>query len=296
VSRGRRGRSELVGYLLVALAAVLWGLLGPVARIALQEGLQPLELGFWRALIAGSLCALVSMGRRTAPIPRREIPGVLGFGVVGVAIFYAAYFQAVDLGGAALAAILLYTAPAWVALASFLWLGERITGRTAMAVGLTMSGVAAVALAGGEIGRASGGGVAWGLIAGLSYASYYVVGKWYFSRYGTLTVLAYALPAGALLLLPFVAFQPRSGAVWLVILFVAVVPTFAAYLIYGAGLVRVNATRAATVAAIEPVVAAAAAFLMWDERFTAIGYLGAALVLSAVFLVASAARVEAAPR
>ncbi len=281
-------RSELIGLGMVATAAVLWGLIGPVARVGFREGISPLELGFWRALIAGGLCAGLALGRGQARIHSRDALGIVGFGIAGVALFFSAYFFAVEHAGAALAAILLYTAPAWVAIASFLWLGERLTARTTAAVILTLAGVAGVALGGGGTATFNLPGIVWGLLAGMSYALYYLVGRRYFARYGTVTVMAYALPVGALALLPLVSFQPKSLAAWQAILFLALVPTFAAYLIYGAGVVRVAPTRAATVAAIEPVVAAAAAFGFWGERFTAGGYLGAALVLTAVFLAASA--------
>jgi drug/metabolite transporter, DME family len=281
-------RHELAGLAMVATAAVLWGLLGPVARVALREGVAPLELGFWRAAIAGAMCLTFSLARGS-PRPRsRDMGAVLGFGVICVALFYAAYFFAVELTGAALAAILLYTAPAWVAVGSFVWLGERLNRLSILAVALTLIGVAAVSLDSGSVAGFTILGIGWGLVAGLTYALYYLAGRRYFLRYGTLNVLAYALPMGALTLLPFVSFSSRSGAAWLAIIFIAVVPTFAAYLIYGAGLIRVSPTRAATVAAIEPLVAAFAAFALWDERFGAAGYLGGSLILAGVFLMARA--------
>jgi drug/metabolite transporter, DME family len=282
--------SELAGYGLIVTAAVLWGLLGPVARVAFREGIEPLELGFWRAALAGVACLVLALRRGTARIRAADAAGIAGFGLVGVALFYAAYFFAVEQAGAALAAILLYTAPAWVAVASVVWLRERLTPRAVAAVALTLAGVAGVALSGGGDAVLDPRGIAWGLAAGLSYATYYIVGKHYFARYGTLTVLAYMLPVGAVALLPLASFQPKTAAAWQAILFIAMLPTFAAYLAYGAGLLRVPATRAATVAAIEPVVAAGAAFAFWGERFTAAGYVGAALVLAAVFLTASERR------
>jgi drug/metabolite transporter, DME family len=276
-----------VGYGLIVTAAVLWGMLGPVARIAFREGVEPLELGFWRAAIAGALCIAVVLSRGGARVRPGDAPGIVGFGLVGVALFYASYFFAVEKAGAALAAILLYTAPGWVAVASFLWLRERLTLRSVVAVLLTVAGVAGVALGTGGGARLNLAGILWGLLAGVSYATYYIVGKHYFSRYGTLTVLACMLPVGALALLPLAELQPRSIAAWQAIVFIGMLPTFAAYLIYGAGLLRVAPTRAATVAAIEPVVAAGAAFAFWGERFSPAGYAGAALVLAAVLLTAS---------
>jgi DME family drug/metabolite transporter len=283
-----------LGYAYIIAAALLWATIGPAARFALRAGIEPLEMSFWRAAIAGLLFALHAAVRGRLRIERGDLPAVGGFAVLGVTIFYWSYFRAVELGGAALAAILLYTAPAWVALAAALWLGERLTVRKSAAVALTLAGIALVAFGSGTGVTAGAGGsstrvpaLAWGLLAGVAYAAYYLFGKRYFARYEASTLFAYALPIGAVLLLPAVTFAPKSSAEWLVLLFLAVVPTYGAYLLYSFGLTRVEATRAATVATLEPVAAAALAYLVWGEALRGLGYLGAALVLAGVLVVAT---------
>jgi drug/metabolite transporter, DME family len=283
-----------LGYAFIVAAALLWATIGPAARFALRAGIEPLEISFWRAAIAGLLFALHAAVRGRLRIARHDLPAVGGFAVLGVTILYWAYFRTVELGGAALAAILLYTAPAWVAVAAALWLGERLTARKSVAVALTLVGIALVAFGSGS-GVTGGAGaatvrmsaVAWGLTAGLAYAAYYLFGKRYFTRYEASTLFAYALPAGAALLLPAVTFAPKSAAEWVVLVFLAVVPTYGAYLLYGFGLARLEATRAATVATLEPVAAAVLAYVVWGEALRGLGYLGAALVLAGVLLVAT---------
>ena len=279
-----------MGYVWIILAAVLWGTLGPAARLALRDGVEPLELGFWRALAGGALFAAHALARGRARIAPRDLPAVVGFALIGVAVFYVSYFRAVRAGGAALAAILLYTAPAWVALASALWLKERLTARTAAALTLTLGGVALVALgSGADAGgvRLGGAALGWGLVAGIAYAVYYLFGKRYFVRYDAAAVLAHALPIGALALLPAVRFAPRSATTWAALAFIAVVPTYLAYLVYALGLQRLPATRAATVATMEPVVAAALAYAVWGEALRPLGYAGAVLVLAGVLVLAT---------
>ena len=127
-----------MGYAYIIAAALLWATIGPAARFALRAGVTPLEISFWRAAIAGLLFALHAGARGRLRLARSDLPAVAGFALLGVTIFYWAYFRAVELGGAALAAILLYTAPAWVALAATLWLGERLTTRKAIAIALTL--------------------------------------------------------------------------------------------------------------------------------------------------------------
>jgi DME family drug/metabolite transporter len=282
-----------MGYLYVAIAAVLWGLLGPVTRIALAEGMDAVEVAIWRALLAAGIFAVHAVVIRRVRIDRRDLPSVLAFGVVGVAGLLACYSRAVETGGAALAAILLYTAPVWVAVLSALFLGERMTGRKLLALAVATAGVAGIAASSGDGGlRLTPAALAWGLASGFAYALYYLFGKRYFDRYSTATLFIYALPVGALAMLPMADFRHKTPAAWGALVFLAVVSTYLAYLFYSAGLRRVEATRASTVATVEPVVAAVAALVMWNERLSPLGYACAAVVLLGVLLMVGGAGSE----
>ena len=255
--------------------------------MALRAGVGPLEIALWRALIGAVLFGAHAAASGRWRVARRDLPALAAFGVVGVSLFYGAYMLAVQTGGAALASVLLYTAPAWVALLAWVALRERPTRRRLVAVAVTVVGVALVALGGGGEVRVGAAAIGWGLVAGWSYALYYLFGRRYFARYAAPAVFAVALPVGALGLLPFVSFAPKSAAAWGALVFLAVVPTYGAYLAYAAGLRRVEATRAATLATVEPVVAAVAAYLAFGERLSGLGYLGATVVLAGVVIAAT---------
>ncbi|GGN04756.1 membrane protein [Thermus composti] len=273
-----------MGYVYLLLAAALWGLIGPVSRIAFQEGLSPLLVAFFRAAIAWVFFALHALLLGQVRVARRDLPALVLFGVVSVALFYGAYQLAVDYGGAALASVLLYTAPAWVALLSHLILKEPLDRKGLLAVALTLLGVALMGLGGGSEVRAGFLALFFGLLSGFTYALYYIFGKLYLPRYATPTLFLYALPVGALALWPFVDFAPLSGRAWAALLFLGLFSTYGAYLAYYAGLRRLPATRASVVATLEPVVANLFAFLLFREVLAPLGYLGAALVLWAVLL------------
>lgn len=295
---GAREESGWRGMLFILTAAFLWGILGPVATVAMREGVGPLEIAFWRAALGGALYAAHATRRGAWKVAWRDLPAVVGFGLVGVSVFYSSYLLAVERGGAALAAVLLYTAPAWVALMAWMFLGERVTGLRMAAVAATVLGVALVATAGSSAVRITPAALGWGLAAGASYALYYLFGRKYFVVYPPAAVLGIALPVGAAGLAPFVDFGARTATGWLVLVFIAVVPTYGAYLLYAAGLRRVEATRAAVMATIEPVVAAAVAYVALGERLAPFGYLGALVVLAGVVAAALPDRVAraASPR
>jgi drug/metabolite transporter, DME family len=285
------------GYLLVLTAAGLWALITPISRYLLEMGTGPFEIAFWRAALAWVLFLvhLALAGRRKGEgrakgwgvgIAARDAPGLLAFAIVGIAGLYATLPIAVAAGGAALASILLYTAPAWVAMLDVPLLGEAFTRRKLIALCLTLAGVVAFGSASGGAGRISAAALGWGLAAGACYASLYIFGKIYFARYSAPVVFFWTLPVAALLLLPVAGPSGKGPGEWIALATIAGFSTYGAYLAYAAGLARLEASRAAIIATVEPVMAGLLAFLFWRERFSAVGYLGAALILAAVLIAA----------
>lgn len=267
------------------LAAASWALIGPVSRAAQTAGLSPVEIAFWRALFGGALFSLHALLLRQNPPRGRDLGGVVLFGLAGVSLFYLSYQLAVAYGGAALASVLLYTAPAWVVAGSLLFLRQPVGQAQLLLVVMTLAGV--LLLSWPQHGfRASLPGVGWGLASGLTYALYYIYGKLQFTRYPPTALFALALPVGAFGLLPWVSFAPKTAGVWWSLLVLSLVSTYLAYWFYSLGLRRLEATRASLVATLEPVLASLLAFIWWGERFSPLGYLGAALIVLAV--VASA--------
>ncbi|MFC4425693.1 DMT family transporter [Deinococcus navajonensis] len=276
--------------LLILCAAVLWGLLGILGKQAQGSGVGALEVAFWRAALGGGLFALHAAVTRSA-LPRgRDLLVTLGFGVLGVSVFYGAYQLAVRSGGASLASVLLYTAPAFVALLGWGFLRERLGGREVLAVAGTLGGIALISLGGGEGVTVTAGALAFGLLSGLTYSLYYLYGKTFFHRYAPTALYAVALPVGALGLAPFVDWAPKSGAAWSSLAAIAVLSTYLAYLAYSAGLRRLPATRASVIASLEPVVAAGLAALLFGEQLSLLALLGAVLVMGAALTLSRASK------
>lgn len=279
---------ERNGYLLIALAAVLWALLGVFSKRLLAAGVPPTEIAFWRAALGGSAFVLhASVRGRLRVRNGSDLAALAAFAAVGVTLFYAALNLAIDAGGVSLAFVLLYSAPAFVAVLAALLLGERLTLRKSALVALSIAGVVLVARAGGGEARVGTAAIAWGLTAGLSYASYYLFGKWILARYAPVTIYAVVMPLGALGLAPLVRFEAvrlATPAMWLDLVLMALLSTYLAYLVYYTGLRRTEASRAVLVATIEPVAAAVLAAVLFGERLGAWGLVGGALVLTAAVL------------
>lgn len=286
----------ITGYALVALAALLWGCIGPLSKFAFLAGMPPLEVAFWRTTMAWVLYAAHAAALGRTRIAARDLPWMAAFGVAGIAGLFGSYVLAVEDGGAALASVLLYTAPAWVALLAWWLLKETMTPVKLVAVAVTILGVTGVTLgqgldclagsggSGGPGGNVNLAGIGFGLLSGFTYALYYIFGKVFLPRYPTPTLFLYALPVGGLTLLPFFSFAPHPVEGWLACVVLAVCCTYGAYMVYYAGLKRIEASRAAVIATLEPLVAALLAFSLFGERFTLLGYAGSGLILAAVLL------------
>lgn len=270
---------------LILLAAALWALLGTLGTLAIRRGVDPLEVAFYRAVIAGALFA-AHAGLTGARPPRgRELALTAGFGIVGVSVFFASYQVAVEQGGASLASVLLYTAPAFVAVLAVPVLGERLRPREAIAVTASVAGVAIVSLSSGgtHVGAAA---IGFGLVAALGYATYYLFGKRMFARHPAVAVLAVALPVGAVGLAPLVPFARHPPEAWALLGVMGVASTYFAYLAYATALRRLPATRASVIATVEPVIATGLAAAVLGERLAPIAYLGAAIVVAAAAALA----------
>lgn len=287
-----------IGSLYIFLAAVCWGFLGPAGRVAMAEGIAPLEVAFWRAALA-CVFFLLHAGRTRTLKPRSlaDLSAFALFGLAAIALFFAAYQYAVQSGGAALSAVLLYTAPAWVAVFSRLFFGERFTAVKLAAIGMALIGVICVSFSGADAeslsltGQNAAGpafplaGVFLGLLSGLLYATHYIFTKKYLTRYTAFAIYGYSMAFAALGLLPFASRLPGTPAAWGAILFIALVCTYVAYWAYCEGLKRLPPAKAAVLCTLEPVVATAASWWLWGERFTGPGWIGALLIIGAVLVL-----------
>ncbi len=283
-----------LGYVFIAGAALCWATIGVLYTVAVKRlGLHPLTVVAYRALLAGILLGILLWPQRHAAfrVRRQHWPLFLLYVLTGIVIFYVVYVYAILLVGVAVAVVLLYTAPAWVALIAGIFLNEPITRRVVVALALTWVGVILIARAYDlEQVRVNAVGLLAGLASGLTYGLYSVFQKVTVKHYRPWTVQWYGLFWGGLglaLLQPwhtFVAplFRPEVY-VWLLAL--ALVSTLAPGLLYTTGVQWVPVSVASIVATLEPVAATFFGYVFLGERLQPAQWVGAACVLIAVWLL-----------
>ena len=277
----------LTSYMLIILAASCWGFIGIFYFIAFSQGIEPMEVAFWRALLAWPLFATHALLRKEIFVAKKDVSLLILFGLLGISLFYISYLYAVKYGGAAFAAVLLYTAPAWVIASSLFIYKEKLTNTKILAVVLVITGVFLIFKTGGNSNSTRTLGiiaVLSGLTSGFCYSLYYTIGKYFSSKYSSANLFMYVLPVGALGILPFVDFIHKTPIAWAALISAALVSTYIANHCYYLGLKNLEAGKASIVATLEPVVAAIAAYSFLGEHFTIFGYVGAVMIVTAVIL------------
>jgi DME family drug/metabolite transporter len=284
------------GLLLIMLAAVLWGTVGITTKTlyGLAET-NPLSIGFFR--LAFSTPVLLSacwraLGRRMFRIPARDLGLMLLIGAL-MALYQVCYFAAIARVGVAIAVLVtLCTAPVMVALLSSILLGERLTGAVLLSLTCALAGTAMLVWVGPD---ADGGrrdtlaGVLLALGSAFGYTVLTLCSRALAGRYHPLQPIAVGFAAGALILLPFALATgfviSYSAPGWALLLYLGLVPTALAYVLFLTGMRQITATIASIVTLIEPLTATTLAWLLFGERLGPLGLLGAALLLGAIGLL-----------
>jgi drug/metabolite transporter, DME family len=284
---------RLLGALAVAAAASIWGTLGIFAKLLYAQGVSFEALVAVRASV-GWLAVigflLATRGARALKVERRDLAFLLPLGLVGIGIFYLLYFYTVRESTVGTAAILLYSAPAFVVLLAWSFLREPLNAAKVCGLLLTVVGISLVvgAYAPANL-EVSPKILLTGLLSGLTYGLYAVLGRPVAGHLSPPVILSYALAFGSALII--VAALPTLDTLlglpplsYLILLMLSVVHTTLAFALYTFGIRHLGAGRAAIVATIEPVVAGVLGIALLGEELTVLKALGALLVISGAVL------------
>jgi drug/metabolite transporter, DME family len=284
---------RLLGALAVAAAAATWGTLGFFAKILYAQGVSFESLVAVRASV-GWLAVigflLATRDARSLRVKRQDLRFLLPLGLVGIGAFYLLYFYTVRESTMGTAAILLYSAPAFVVVLARLFLRELLNVTKVFGLLLTVGGISLVIGAYDPANlEVSPKILLTGLLSGLTYGLYAIFGRPVACQLSPPVILSYALAFGSALLI--VAALPTLDTLvglpvtsYLILLMLSVVHTTLAFALYTFGIRHLGAGRAAIVATIEPVVAGILGVTLLGEDLTVLKVLGALLVISGAIL------------
>lgn len=295
------GKKTVAGlaYIEVIAAGILWGCMGLFVRNLNTIGLATMGIVAIRCFIT---CILVLLylaifKRELLKIKLKDIWCFLGTGFCSILFFNFCYFKSMTLTSLSIAAILLYTSPAFIMVMSFFLFKEKFNRFKVAALVMTfvgcifVSGLMNTLVNGGNL-TLSPAALLLGLGAGFGYALYSIFSRYALERgYHSLTITFYTFlfaSVGSL----FFTDLPQLASVFtgsikgcLLCVGIAVFGTLIPYITYTAGLNGMDNGRASVVVSIEPAVATVVSFFVYHENPGIWGLIGIVLVLGAVVLV-----------
>ncbi len=274
----------------IIMAGCLWGIISIFINILNAAGFDSMQCVALRTVFTALilLVYLLVTGRSKLKIRVRDIPFFIGSGLFSIVLFNYCYFESIELiGGSAVPALLLYTAPIFVMIMSAIFFRERITGKKIAALILTFAGLGFVtgAFTGGSV--ISMKALILGLGSGFGYALYSIFGKFLVDKYDALTITFYTFLVAAVGAVPISGVGGQMGLLTepktlLAAVGLALLSTVLPFLLYTKGLAHVEAGRASVLATVEPFVAAVVGALFFREQFTVSKIVGMALIIGAI--------------
>jgi len=291
----------LLAHTLVSAANYLF------AKRALME-IPALPLGLLR--FAGASLLLVVLLRRVRPKGQRMPPRewrkrLLFLSLVGVPVNQGLFLTGLQLSTATHAALLYTLTPVFVLLLAQALHREFPGLRTALGAVLALGGTVYVLLQRGP--DLSGGPLIGDLllfVAVIAWTVYTVEGREVVGKLGALPTIAWTIIGGTLLYLPLglgallvpsyrADIAHASRAAWWGVVYLIVMTSVVAYLLWSWALAHLAAARVAVFTNLQPITTALLAQVFLGERVTA-GFFAAAAVVIAGVLIAQWRAVDAA--
>ncbi len=307
VEPARRRRPRL-GYLMAAVAGVLWGVNGGVSKTILATGLSSERLAQVRSL--GAAAGLVAILAVTAPgrlrLSRRELPYIAVFGVGGLAFVQFFYFLAIHRLAIGIALLIEYLAPLLVALWARFVQHAHVRRRIWLALALAITGLGLIVDLFGGAASLSTAGILFALGGAFAYALYVLLAEHVVGGRDPVSLLAWGFLFASVfwaVVVPWWSFPGRRLThdaslgghlashhlpVWLLVAWMVVLGTIAPFFLLVSALRHLSATTVGIVAMLEPVVGALVGWAWLGEALGGVQLVGAAVVLGAIALAQTA--------
>jgi len=285
--------SDRVGYIYVAMAAILWAVSGTASKFLFNRGMTAYQMIQLRTTLSfcGLLLWLLLYNRSLLKIATKDLFYFTLLGILGIGAAQFFYLFAISKISVAAAILLHYTGPVFVAAYAAIFLHQKLTRISLLAICGTLVGCFLVAGAYNlnllSLNRI---GIIGGILAAAAFATYSLLSEYGMRKYNPWTVLLYGLLFAAIiwniLYPPFKAilhaYLPVEGF-W--ILFIAICGTILPFGLYFEGIKRIRATHASITATLEPISAGVISAAFLGEMMAPLQILGGVLVIASIVLL-----------
>lgn len=284
--------------LFILAAGILWGCMGLFVRVLESFGFSALQTVSIRLVISAAAFFITGTikGKDCLKIKLRDVPLLFCTGFFGIMLMAVTYFLSITYSSLSVAAILLYTAPAFVMVASLFLFREKFGKIKCFALISALTGILLVSGILDGNANLTAAGIIFGLLSGITYGSYSIFGTYALKKYDSYTVSAWAFAFAALSSLPFadipdiiskISLSPSPLKTALISLGMGIFTAFLPFMLYTAGLSKIGASKAVIIASVEPLTATVIGFIVYNEKPTVLSASGIILILVSVVLAAS---------
>lgn len=290
--------TKLRGEIYLFLGAFLFAFNGIISKIVLLD-----EISAWRLTqirTGGAFVILftfyIIFKRHELKPSKAELPWLILFGIVGVALVQALYFVAIERMYIGIALLIEFTAPIWILLFLRFVLKKHVPRGLWYAIALAFTGLLMITqvwsgLSVDQIGLLAA------IFDALALAGYFLIGDLLGKTKSSGAIATWGFGVATLILLfalplwnfPTAAlsndmnllgrFENYQLPGWALVLWIVVMGTIAPYLLVISGLKILSASTASIFGMIEPVLAGIFAWWWLSERLTAIQLVGCMVVI-----------------
>lgn len=291
----KAGRSNIRGYILVAIAGVFWGVGGLFVENLSGMGVGPGVIAFNSqafAILPMGLVIFFLDGIEGFKISRKSLFHTFILGVVSKGLFKLAYDTSITLVGVAMGSILLYLSPLFVAMMSALFFKEKIGPIQRIALFLNLVGCVLMVTGGNFTSlNVSTLGIILGVAAAFFYGTNSIIGRFTTDGVKPRTAAFYMFVFSTLTLLPFAqpwnvaSFYQNWDFLFQSILY-GLVPGVLANTFFLTGIsLGISPSRATIFTSLEVIMATLIGVIVFREFINLIGVFGIALMLISIIIV-----------
>ncbi len=283
-------------YALLVMSMLLWGGTWVAGRIVART-IPPWDAAFLRFLMGSvfllAMC-LASGGVKSLVPKRHHLVPLLLLGITGIFGYSTLFFRGLQTIEAGRAALIVGFSPSCIALASAVFLRERLSLASVGGILLAFAGVAVV-MSNGDIGAMLAGGVAIGdlMIVGcvICWTAYTLIGRRVMRDLAPLVVVTWSCVVGTLLLFPLALhsgmltnMQGWTTSGWVGLVYLGPFATSLAYYWYYDAISRIGSVRSAIFINLVPVFALLLGALLLGETLSASLMIGGGMVMAGVYV------------
>ncbi|GGE55994.1 drug/metabolite transporter (DMT)-like permease [Priestia taiwanensis] len=289
---------RLKGIMMVIIGASFWGLSGAVAQMLFEE--TTITAGWLvtiRLLVSGALLLLFTLCTSN----RGEVFGVwkkpkffvhiLLFGIFGMVGIQYCYFVSIETGNAAVATLLQYLAPVFIAIYATVKFRELPDTNKVISIAIAVLGTFLL-LTDGSIDNLTVSPVSmfWGVLSGVALAFYSLYSKELRQHYSASVLVGWGMIVGGIGMCFVHSPFDVQGVAWTLptlskVFFVVIFGTLLAFYLYMLSMKYLTAQEASLLGCTEPLVAILASIVLINIPFGYYQMLGALCVIVMVVMM-----------